>query len=249
MAETTARALTPLEPQRLERFSCMSCGLLGKLNVDRPGQQWPSPGLWQITAIERQAGEAFEHTPSASDGIRRTEPFCLARVVNLMDEVWKELGRDPSGGLPPLDEKLSAARKVFQKDRSGQCKDAWCEYTPGFTPNEHLAEKRMLERERQNKKTQRDMLLVTIAGVTLQLLLAVVAIVSLYIAGKMSPPVVNVSPPVLNVSPPAVDVSPVIMLPPSTPTANAGGSQLEPYATRHFLCDGTAGLKDCFGNP
>src|SRR6266516_4813515 len=135
---------------------CLSCGLLSKLNVDP--EQWPDPGVWQITQFDRREGKAFLHIPSATAGQRQTLPFCLAHAANLWGEVESAivLSSIELMSAPQIDEtKRTAAKQVFEKpDRN--CPE-WYPYTEGLGPNGHLAEYRMRQLEQRREEFEQRM--------------------------------------------------------------------------------------------
>jgi hypothetical protein len=125
-------------PQNKEGI-CFTCGYMGAY---LPGQgDIPAAGsmlLFEATWSLRESGELWRAGASAE---LSTMPQC-ARLVR---EPIEELAELLSQGR----RKAAATRDVLKKNR--EC-EKWCQYTPHFSPKEHLVEARMLEIEKMRRE-------------------------------------------------------------------------------------------------
>lgn len=127
-----------METDSASEGRCISCGFLAKFDLHYSG---PPPYIYEMPPRDRETGERSGLRLEAAREITGF-PQCY---VNASD-IWKEIGtarRDRN-----IDE-FSATRQVLDQDR--HC-SKWYPYTQGYSPQEHLEEKRVLQLEKDRKE-------------------------------------------------------------------------------------------------
>lgn len=138
---------------------CIGCGFLAKHAFDV--RRVPTPSYYEIETDERENGEAaWSHLANPSQGPIKTEPVCFRQVIQMREEIEALEKEIKAVGV---DSRSDATHQVFYKDRKCQ---SWYQYTPGFTPMDHLmnlktelleqahqdSERRLRESERHNRR-------------------------------------------------------------------------------------------------
>lgn len=118
---------------------CLTCGFLSKWE--------PAGSIFHIGMPDRLKGKAYRHFLPQGEIV--TLPFCFRGAVAF--ETEDELGLMATR---PAEERDKAAADVFQRDR--RC-PKWYPYRPGFSPQAHLEELRMLELEQRRENFEQRM--------------------------------------------------------------------------------------------
>jgi len=113
--------------------SCVNCGFLSSLQLGRGGDVFA-----EVTISERGNGD-----------MQSGYLHCFVRAANLHGEA-KELGEPPVGAGNYA---AGVMRTVIEKGR--QC-ERWYPWQEGFTPKEHLEERRALETEDRRRTWERE---------------------------------------------------------------------------------------------
>lgn len=122
---------------------CISCGFLAQWDAHQDG---PPPHFYEYPTKDREI-PGYTVARIEKDWQINTFPRCYFDCADL----WKE--------IDALEREKSTTRtlamaKVFDTDR--QCKK-WHTYTPGFSPQEHWEEVRMLELELKRQEFEKKM--------------------------------------------------------------------------------------------
>lgn len=132
-----------MSEQKDREGKCISCGFLAKFDAHYEG---PPPYIYEMPPRGRDTGEVSGIRLWANREILGF-PQCYANVANL----WGEIdSATRAGGM----DRFAAAREVFSKER--HCAK-WHQYTPGFSPQQHLEEERMLELELKRQQFEKQM--------------------------------------------------------------------------------------------
>ena len=122
---------------------CKTCGFL---SLYPPTANVATPKYFEVVEENRESGRVEKVTPSDFQGPVIAEIRCYKREVNLVQECLEKAKKENC-------ELMKASLMVFEKDR--QC-PKWYQYTPGFSPKEHLDELKgaELEKSRRDFETQ-----------------------------------------------------------------------------------------------
>jgi len=118
---------------------------LAKCPVEGEVHKVPLTAYYEFEQVNRDLGRGSLHAIEGSGSIS-TKPVCMKQIP-----IGKEIDTIATSGSPSEAFKRileEACKQVFNADRA--CKE-WIQYTPGFSPKEHLVEEKVLTLEEMRK--------------------------------------------------------------------------------------------------
>ena len=131
-----------MEGSNEKQGRCVSCGFLSKFDMENQG---PPPYIYEMPPKDRSSG-AMSWVRIGNYHVTGPSPQCYVNTAKILEEIDLYIQTEKR--------REEGASKAFNRDR--QCLK-WHLYTPGFSPQQHLEEERMLDLEFQRQKFQKQM--------------------------------------------------------------------------------------------